>query len=480
MKGLVLVLVSLGAWAQQLEPVDAGVQLFPQTVPQPVAEPGWVPHREGRFNVLLPILEAEALHFAVAGMNNLLLRESFAQISLDSELAHFDGRVPWWFDVDSFAINQFGHPYQGALAFTAARSSGLSFWWACIYPIMASLTWELFFEVDGPSWNDQITTPLGGIFLGEVLHRSAMLVLKEGRGPRWLRALGSFLIEPVGHANRLMFDETLDAEDIDDQPPVFFMVGAGANLGTAYRDPNTFQIVQNFAPQGNLQGRLTYGMPGDPRFKYRAPFSHFDVDFNLSVPGVAVWSLFMRGLLAGTQFSSGKTRGLWGVFGQYDFASASLVRVSSVGFGVGMALQTRLPADFTLQLSTVLSAVPYASAGALGLVEGIERDYHIGPGGQFTVEARLIWADRAWLRVVGRSWFIAGLYIAPPGWESVSYVTAGPQVRVWGPISLGADVIVAVRRAKFDDDLFDRSVNAVTGRLTLNWVPSETLGVVVR
>ena len=480
MKGLVLVLVSLGAWAQQLEPVDAGVPLFPSVVPQPVAEPGWVPHREGRFSVLLPILESEALHFAVAGMNNLLLRESFAQISLDSELSHFDGRRPWEFDVDSFAINQFGHPYQGALSFTAARSSGLSFWWACLYPFMSSLTWEMFFEVDAPSWNDQVTTPMGGIFLGEVLHRSAMLLLKEGRGPRWLRTLGAFLIEPMGQVNRAMLDETLDAEDLDDLPPVFFMLGAGVNLGTAYRDPNTFEIVQAFAPQGNLQGRLTYGMPGDPRFKYRAPFSHFDVDFNLSVPGVAVWSLFMRGLLFGAQFSSGTTRGLFGVFGQYDFASASLVRVSSVGFGVGTSLQTRLPGEFTLQLATLFSAVPYASAGALGLEEGVMRDYHIGPGGQFTVEARLIWADRAWLRVVGRTWFIAGAYIAPPGWESVSYLTAGPQVRVWGPISLGADVIVAIRRAKFDDDVFDRSVNAATGRITLNWVPSETLGVVVR
>ncbi len=138
--------------------LNAGVLLLP------VIEPVQPAVIQRRYNLLLPILEAEALHFTLAAANNLVSREGFAQVSWDSVVAHFDGRVPWTFDVDSFVINQFGHPYQGSLAFTAARSSGVSFWWACIYPFMASLTWELFFEIDGPSFNDQITTPLGGIF----------------------------------------------------------------------------------------------------------------------------------------------------------------------------------------------------------------------------------------------------------------------------------------------------------------------------
>ncbi len=454
--------------------MDAGVALTPIAEP---TQPGWV---RPRYNILLPILEGEAVHFMLAAANNLILRAEFAHVSLDSSLSHFDGRRPWEFDVDQFVINQFGHPYQGALAFTAARSSGLNFWWASIYPFVSSLTWELFFEVDAASWNDQITTPIGGAFLGEVLHRSALLVLHETRAPRWLRMIGAFILEPIGQLNRMMLDDSLDAEDVESAPPVFAMLGGGINLGTAFRDPNTFEIIKSFDPQGNVQGRMTYGMPGDPSFHYRAPFSHFDVDFNASFPGPTVASFFMRGLLVGAQFGKGMTRGLWGLFGQYDFASASLVRVSSVGFGVGTSFQTRLPYGFTFQVAALLSGLPIASAGSLGLEEGVVRDYHIGPGGQATLEARLIWNDRLWLRVVGRSWFIAGLYIDAAGWESISYVTAGPLLRIWGPIAVGGDLVLAVRRAKFDDDLFDRSVTGITARVTLNWVSSESLGAVTR
>ncbi|MFO0594883.1 MAG: DUF3943 domain-containing protein [Myxococcaceae bacterium] len=489
---LISVLLISAARAQDLPPpeeVDAGVAALPDDAPRaepvislplpPKVEPGEIPPKvKKRYHVLLPIIETEALHFILASLNNLLLRSDFAQVSVDSVASHFDGRRPWEFDVDSFAINQFGHPYQGSIAFTAARSSGLNFWWSFGYAFMASLTWEEFFEIDAPSYNDQITTPLGGTYLGEVLHRTSLLVLREGPGPQWLRSIFAFLIEPVGQLNRWLFSETLDAEDVDEHPPFFAQLGAGANFGSAFRDPNSFAIVQSFAPQVNVQGRVTYGTPGDPKFTYRAPFSHFDLDFNLSAPGQTVVSLFMRGLLYGGQFALGaSTRGVYGVFGQYDFSAASLVRISAVSFGFGTSLQTRLSDTLTLQFAGIFSGVPFSSAGSLGL-DDIGRDYHVGPGGQVTLEARLIWNDRAWLRVVGRSWFLGGVYVGPTGWESISYVTAGPLVRIWGPLALGADLVMAIRRAKFDDDLFDRSVTGATVRVTLNWVSSESLGAV--
>lgn len=53
-------------------------------------------------------------------------------------------------------------------------------------------------------------------------------------------------------------------------------------------------------------------------------------------------------------------------------------------------------------------------------------------------------------------------------------------MRLWGPIAVGADLVMAVRRAKFDDDLFDRSVTGATFRVTLALISSETLGAVGR
>jgi hypothetical protein len=474
--GLAVALWSTVCVAQQL---DGGAPLDLVPMLRPVDAPIAV-ELKPRFNVLLPIIEAEGLHFALAAINNLVLRSDFAQISLDSIASHFDGRRPWFFDVDSFVINQFGHPYQGSLAFTAARSAGLSFWWAAIYPFMASLTWELAFEIDAPSYNDQITTPVGGVFLGEVLHRSALLFLRDHTAPKWARVLGAFLIEPVGQLNRTMLGGEQDPNDVEDDPHYFALLAGGVNLGSAYRDPNTFDVIKSVSPQANVQGRLTYGIPGDPTFHYGTPFSHFDLDFNVSFPGTPVTSLFMRGLLYGWQFHSvsGDTRGVWGIFGQYDFASAALVQVSSVGLGVGTSFQTRLSRSWFLQLGVIGSGVPYSSAGSRGITDPNARDYHIGPGAQVTMEARLIWREVGWLRVVARSWYMVGAYVPPTGSESITYLTAGPLVRVWGPLAIGADAVVAVRRAKFPDVLYDPNLEGVTARITLNWISSPSLGAV--
>ncbi len=450
-------------------------------------EPGHVAlaGRPRRTDYLLPALESEAMHLALLAFSNLVTRERFAQVSLDTIASHFDGRRPWTWDVDYFITNQFGHPYQGALAFTAARSAGVPFWLACLYPLLASLTWELAYEVDAPSINDQITTTFGGIFLGEVLHRAALLVLTDtnGRAPSWGRKVSAFLLDPMGAVNGWLTDDALYAGDVDEHPPFFAQFAAGVNLGGVLRDPVTQQAFLSSDLQLNLQGRLTYGIPGDPAFRYRAPFSHFDIDVNLSLGGERVassGSYFSRGLLLGDTFGGERAavRGVWGLFGQYDYSGTSLVRVSSVGVGVGAALQARLGPDAFLQATGVVSGVPFATAGSLGLDPERYRDYHIGPGAQAALELRLIHRDIGWLRVVARNWFVVGAYTAPSGWESISYVTVGPLVRLRGPVGLGADVVLALRRSAFQDETFDRRVTGLTARLTLSWLSDGAFGVV--
>ena len=57
----------------------------------------------------------------------------------------------WWdnlqygfeWDDNAFAVNQIGHPYQGANYFTAGRSNGLSFWESAPLAALGSATWEL-------------------------------------------------------------------------------------------------------------------------------------------------------------------------------------------------------------------------------------------------------------------------------------------------------------------------------------------------
>ena len=438
-----------------------------------------------RANYLLPVLESEFLHFGLMAFSNLVTRQPFAQISLDSIASHFDGRRPWQFDVDFFFTNQFGHPYQGALSFTAARSAGVPFWLATIYPLLASLSWELFYEIDAPAINDQITTTLGGIFLGEVLHRAAALVLSDTGGgtPSWVRQVGSFLLSPAGAINHWLTNGELDAQDLDENPPYFAHVSAGVNIGGVLRDPGTRRTYLVPGVQFNVQASLTYGIPGDPAFRYRHPFSHFALDANLLIgAGAVTGGFFTRGLLWGAHFGNASTsvRGVWGVFGQYDFSAASLARVSSVAVGLGASLQWKLGTDVFLQATGMLSGVPFASAGALGVEDVTVRDYHIGAGAQATTDLRLLYRDLGWLRLTARNWFIVGAYTQPTGWESISYVTFGPLGKLWGPIGLGADVVVVLRRTHFPDNGFAPQVNGVTGRITLSWLSDGHFGLVDR
>ena len=112
----------------------------------------------------------------------------------------------WVWDLDDFAVNQIGHPYQGNNYFTAGRANGLSFYQSAGVTAFGSGTWEFFGETNHASLNDFINTTLGGIAIGEALYRTAWLVRDTratGRGRLW-REIGATVLDPVTGANRFI------------------------------------------------------------------------------------------------------------------------------------------------------------------------------------------------------------------------------------------------------------------------------------
>jgi hypothetical protein len=101
--------------------------------------------------------------------NRYIAKEGWAQIDRDSIRDNFTG--DWEWDTDEYFTNQFGHPYQGSVYHTAARSNGFSFYQALLFDMFGSASWELVFETNLPSVNDLISTTLGGAALGEMFHR---------------------------------------------------------------------------------------------------------------------------------------------------------------------------------------------------------------------------------------------------------------------------------------------------------------------
>ncbi len=423
---------------------------------------------------VVPALEGSALSLGLLAFSNLVTRMPFAELTSATVVANLRPSA-WTFDVDYYLTNQFGHPYQGSWYFSAARSSGLSFWWAALYTLLHSLAWELFFETEPPSVNDQITTPIGGSLLGEALHRAARQ-LRNGDGPRWLTAIGATLLDPFGALNLALLGDP-PQEDVT-LTPLFVRWQFGASASVVV-DRVDAQPRDRSLPQALIAVLLVSGPPWDPRTNYDAPLSYFDLRADLSFPSKVVGNLFIRGLLAGRRFGDrhGPMQGVWGLFGDYDYAAAAIVRASAVGLGPGFILQHRLAPKLYLQGGGLLGASPFAAAGQLlDVSPDLGRDYHVGPGLQSILDLRLVQPDWFALELSVRNWLVVGAYIPPSGFESITYGTVALSVSLWRWLGAGAEFTLSDRRATFTGNPSQYDTGFAF-RLTLNVLSEPFFGV---
>jgi hypothetical protein len=311
-------------------------------------------------------------------------------------------RSSWAADNDPYKVNQFAHPYQGSMYHGFARSAGLSYWESAAYTFGGSALWEIAGEKTRPAKNDQIASGIAGSFLGEALFRMSSLVLEHGDGvPRFWREVVAATISPSTGFNRLAFGDRFD--------PVF------SSGGAAYY--SRLQLGMN-ATTRNVQGTsdalkrneiladysMEYGLPGKPGYEYTRPFDYFTFQATASTANVFE-NIQTRGLLVGKSYGESRdTRGIWGVYGSFDYISPQTYRISSTALSLGTTAQRWLSQSVALQ-GTALLGAGYAAVGTLhGLGEG---DYHYGVTPQALLALRLIFGDRAALDITGREYFVS-------------------------------------------------------------------------
>ena len=74
---------------------------------------------------------------------------------------------------------------------------------------------------------------------------------------------------------------------------------------------------------------LDYGLPGKPGYTYDRPFDYFSFKATASSAN-GFENLMIRGLLIGTDYKAGENyRGVWGLYGSFDYISPAIFRVSS-------------------------------------------------------------------------------------------------------------------------------------------------------
>jgi uncharacterized protein DUF3943 len=384
------------------------------------------------FNVLLNRLDYYLIDKQVYGVTYSSVRDNLT------------GK--WIVDTDPFAVNQFDHPYQGSIYFGLARSSGSDFWESMGYTFGGSLFWEIAGETGPPSINDLITTGFAGAFLGEPLFRMASLLLEGGgETPGFWRELGAAAISPPLGFTRLAFGERFRTVFESRDPAVFSYVRLGASQIQHLSNDAASQSVKRTAVLADYH--LTYGLPGRDGYSYTRPFDYFDFEFTATTAN-KFEDIMSRGLLTGKEYGLGSDyKGVWGLYGTYDYIAPQIFRVSSTALSLGTTAQWWITDTVTLQ-GTALGGLGY---GAAGTIHGSgERDYHYGATPQALIALRLIYAESANLDLMVRSYYVSDAGSTDtPGAERILRGDVAFTMRVQGPHAFALKYAYSSRDAHY-------------------------------
>lgn len=398
--------------AQGLKPASTPEQV-PAIPAEPVAEK----------NYAIPAWEIAGFDFLLNRYNRRFSGSPDYNVSLES-LRH-NLRNSWGVDDDAFHVNQFGHPYQGSMYHGFSRSAGLNFWESMGYTFAGSIGWELAGENTRPSVNDQIASGIGGSFLGESLFRMASLVLEHGHGvPRPMRETLAAVISPSTGFNRLAYGKRFDSIFASRDPAYYSRLSLGF-MGTAQNDPGLSTFLKRNEAQADFS--MEYGLPGKAGYRYERPFDYFVFQATGSSANVFE-NVMTRGLLIGRDYAAGdRYRGIWGLYGSYDYISPQTFRISSTALSVGTTGQWRASDKVVVQ-GTAMAGMGYA---AVGTVNGsAERDYHYGAAPQALLALRVIHGNSASLDLTARDYFVSGGGNPAGGHDNIARVDLGLTMQV--------------------------------------------------
>ena len=195
---------------------------------------------------------------------------------------------------------------------------------------------------------------------------------------------------------------------------------------------------------------LSYGLPGKNGYTYDRPFDYFHFEFTAVTGRGGFENLMTRGLLFGKKYEAGNDyRGVWGLYGSYDYISPKVFRVSSTALSLGTTGQWWLTRAIALQ-GSALGGIGYGAGGTVRASE--DRDYHYGTTLQGLLAARLIFGDKAMFDLTGREYYISGFGSTQrDGSERIFRGNASFTVSIYKRHALGIQYVTSVRDATSPD-----------------------------
>jgi hypothetical protein len=163
---------------------------------------------------------------------------------------------------------------------------------------------------------------------------------------------------------------------------------------------NSKEVKRN---EAQVDFALDYGLPGGPNYGYRRPFDYFAFQATASSAN-AFENVMTRGMLIGKEYEPRNNfRGIWGLYGSYDYISPQTFRISTTALSLGSTAEARLGHGVSLQ-GSALAGLGYAAAGTLKSTD--QSDYHYGAAPQGLLALRLIFGETASLDVTAREYFV--------------------------------------------------------------------------
>ena len=393
------------AWAEPVAPAAASSPAASASAPVPSTRPETDPREHIEPSYRVPAIEIVGFEFLLNRANRYFGSER-DDYRVTSASIRRNLRSSWGTDQDPFQTNQLGHPYQGAMYHGFARSAGLDYWHSLGYAFAGSAVWEIAGEQTRPSRNDQIASGIGGTFLGETLYRMSNLVLEHGGGlPRFWREAAAAAIDPAAGFNRLAFGERYGGIFSSHDAAYFSRLQLGYS-GSVKRDTgsSTIDFKRN---EAQADFSIDYGLPGTPNYEYTRPFDYFNFRVTASSAN-GVENVMTHGLLVGMSYQAGPAyRGVWGLYGSYDYIAPQTFRVSSTALSIGSTAQWWLGDSLSLQ-GTAMAGLGYAAVGTTRGAVG-ERDYNYGVAPQALLALRLTHGDTASLDLTAREYFVSSV-----------------------------------------------------------------------
>ena len=166
---------------------------------------------------------------------------------------------------------------------TPGRANGIGYWGSALYALGGAFFWECCGETHPMSYNDLISTGIGGIAVGEQMYRlSSQLLDNQDTGKsRIFREIGGFVIDPVRGFNRAVSGrftavQANPEEPLDWRPPhARFFVFAGARIIGEGES-----ISENTNTYGFIGVNHTFGSVYDN--SRRKPFDSIAADYQFS------------------------------------------------------------------------------------------------------------------------------------------------------------------------------------------------------